>query len=160
MAKRPSAKQLAARRKFTAIMKSGGFKKRKSKSRAPVVHRRTPKRRTTPRKVVKHVKRRTPMARHKRRTPSRSRGFASKIPLINNPTFKKAAAGVGMATLGVTALALVAPSLAANPIVKPAFALLGGDVVGLAAQLFVGGGLSGILGGSRSSTVSGGSGFA
>ena len=30
MAKKPSAKQLAARKKFAAIMKSGGFKKRKS----------------------------------------------------------------------------------------------------------------------------------
>lgn len=156
MAKRPSAKQLAARRKFSAIMKSGGFKKRKK-----TVHR-VIKRTTTPRrKVVKHVRRTVHMAK-RRRTPRRthSRSLSSKIPLINNPTFKKAAAGVGMATLGVTALALVAPSLAANPIVKPAFALLGGDVVGLAAQLFVGGGLSGILGGAKSGGVSGGSGFA
>ncbi len=91
------------------------------------------------------------MARRKRASPRRhSRGFASKIPLVNNPTFKKAAAGVGMATLGVAALSLVAPSIAANPIVKPALALLGGDVVGLAAQLFTGGGLSGILGGGNS----------
>lgn len=54
-----------------------------------------------------------------------------------------------MATIAVTALNLVAPSIAQNPIVKPAVALLTGGVPGAAAQLLLGGGasISNILGG-------------
>jgi len=94
------------------------------------------------------------MARRRRAAPRRrstSRGVASKIPLINNPTFRKAATGIGIATLGVAVLGLVAPQIASNPVVKPALALLGGGVPGVAAQLLVGGGasLGGILGGGN-----------
>jgi len=111
----------------------------------------TPKTRKSP-KPRKTNKRRSPAKRMaKRRAPSKSRSLGSKIPLINNPTFKKAATGIGIATLGVAVLGLVAPQIAANPVVKPALAFLGGGIPGVAAQIFTQGGISGlgnILGGN------------
>jgi len=86
-----------------------------------------------------------------RRKSSGGRGFASKIPLINNPTFKKAATGIGVATLGATVLGLVLPQLANQPLVKPILALAGGGVPGVIAQFLVqgGGNLGNILGGGN-----------
>jgi len=144
---RRTAKQKAATRKLVA------FNKRR---RSPPKRRSAPKRRTT-RKTIKRKSPRRTMARSpKRRAPSK-RGFASKIPLINNPTFRKAATGIGIATLGVAVLGLVAPQIAQNPIVRPALALLGGGVPGVAAQLLTQGGmgLGNILGGGNQ----GGGGF-
>ena len=107
--------------------------------------RKTPKRKSAPRR--KTIKRRSPrktMAK-KRSSPSK-KSFASKIPLVNNPTVKKVAQGIGMATIGVTALSLVAPQLAQNPIIRPALAFLGGGVEGVIGQIVVQGGLRGVLG--------------
>jgi len=94
------------------------------------------------------------------------RSIISKIPLVNNPTVKKVAAGVGLATIGVAVLNIVSPSIARNPIVKPALAFLGGGVPGLVAQVVVDGsfGIRNILGrnGGSSQTMNtmGGNGFA
>jgi len=136
--------------------KKAAFLRRMAAGRRKAAGRKAPKRRTTKRRAApkrrKTIKRRSPprrMARRKTRRTSSKRSFASKIPLINNPTFRKAATGIGVATLGATALAFVAPSLAANPIVKPALAFLGGDIVGLAAQVLSSGGLSSLTGGSN-----------
>ena len=53
-----TAKQLAARRKFARIMKSGGFKKKKTKSGSRSTSK--PKRKTaTKRRITKTIKRRT-----------------------------------------------------------------------------------------------------
>lgn len=92
------------------------------------------------------------MARRGRRKKGRSRrstakGILGKIPLIKNPTFQKAAIGVGTATLGVAALSLIAPQFASNPIVRPVLALAAGGVPGVIAQLFTSGGLGGLFGG-------------
>ena len=79
--------------------------------------------------------------------------------------FQKAARGVGTATLGAAALALVLPQFAANPIIKPVLALAGGGAIGAVAQVLTQGGLSGLglgslgIGGSSSGTT-GGAGFA
>jgi len=135
--KRRSAKQKANDRRLGAMARARG-------------RRSTPKRR---RKTIKRKSPRRTMA--KRRSPPRrkssSPGFASKIPLINNPTFKKAAAGVGVATLGVAVLGLVLPQIANQPLVRPILALAGGGVPGVVAQFLVqgGGNLGNILGGGN-----------
>ena len=72
--------------------------------------------------------------------------FGKKIPIISNPLFQKAAAGIGVATLGAGILALIAPSIAAQPIVRTGLALAGGGIPGVVAQLFLGGGLGGVGG--------------
>lgn len=140
-----SAKQKANDRRLGAA----------SKARAKA----KPKRRSVS-KIIKRVKRSVSVA--KRKSAPR-RNFTSKIPLINNPTFKKAATGIGIATLGVAAISVIAPQIAQNPIVKPALAFLGGGIPGVAAQLFVGGGLgslSGIFGGGNGAASAGNGGFA
>ena len=154
MAQRKRTRTAAQKRndeKLRSRAKAGTlFKKRKSSHKAP--KRRKTIKRT---KAVKHVAK-------KRSVSHKKKGILGNIPLINNPTFKKAAAGVGTATIGAAALSLVAPQIANNPLVRPVLALAGGDIVGLAAQLFTQGGLKGIgLGGSSSSSIStNGNGFA
>jgi len=141
-----TAKQRAATRKLVALNK----KRRGSKRSAP--KRRKRKLRT---KVITKVKVVNRMARRRRstrrRSAPRSRGFLKGLPVISSPMFKKAAAGIGTATLGVTALSLIAPGLANSPIVRPALALAGGDFIGLGAQLFTSGGLGNIFGGGGNS---------
>jgi len=140
-----SAKQKAATRKLVALNKR---RARKSK----------PKRRSSkPRKVNK---RKSPTKRMaKQRAAPKKRSFTSKIPLVNNPTIKKAATGIGLATIGVAALSAFAPQFASNPIVKPALAFLGGGIPGVIGQVVVGGGIAGlsnILGGASSNGNGGG----
>jgi len=123
----------------------------------------TPKRRKShTRKVNKHVKRVSSVA--KRRSPSKSRSFISKIPLVNNPTVRKVATGIGLATIGATAIAIVSPQIANNPIVKPALALIGGGLPGLIGQVVTQGGLGSlgnIFGGGQTNARSvGDTGFA
>jgi len=132
--KRRSAKQKANDRRLGAMARARGKKS-------------TPKRR---RKTIKQKSSRRTMAKRRSapRRKSSSKGFASKIPLINNPTFKKAATGIGVATLGVAVLGLVLPQIANQPLVRPILALAGGGVPGVVAQFLVqgGGNLSNILG--------------
>jgi len=124
-----SAKQKAATRKLVALNK-----RRAKKSK--------PKRRSSkPRKVNK---RKSPTKRMAKRRSTPKRSFTSKIPLVNNPTIRKAATGIGLATIGVAALAAFAPQFASNPIVKPALAFLGGGVPGIIGQVIVGGGIGGL----------------
>ena len=149
MAKRRSAKQLANDKRLGRMAKA---RARKS----------TPKRRkvTKSRKIIKRVKRR-PIVARRRTAPKRrssSKSLTSKIPFVNNPTIRKVATGIGLATIGVTAISFVAPQLASNPVIKPALAFLGGGIAGVIGQLVVGGGLSSLTGGNSAST--GGSGFA
>jgi len=96
------------------------------------------------------------MARGGRRTKKRkgkskgnsARGILKKIPLINNPTFQKAAAGVGTVTLAVGVLGLLGQGqIAANPLVRLGLAFAGGDIPGVAAQFLLGSG-GGLLGGN------------
>jgi len=126
----------------------------------------TPKRRKSRSKVNKPRRRSTSVA-SKRRTTSRKRSIIDKIPLVNNPTVRKVATGIGLATIGTTVIALVAPQIAQNPIVKPALAFVGGGLAGLIGQVVVGGGLGGlgnIFGGNGGNTANvaqqGNSGFA
>jgi len=130
--KRRSAKQRANDKRLGAMARARG-------------RRSSPKRKKSRRKVNK-PRRRSPSVA-KRRT-STKRGIISKIPLINNPTIRKAATGIGLATIGVAAVSIIAPQLAQNPIIRPALALIGGGVPGVIAQVVTQGGLGGLLGGS------------
>ena len=149
--KRRSAKQRANDKKL------GQMAKRRAKKSSPSSKRRAVRKQV--RKTFNRVKRKSNVV--KRRAVSRKRSITSKIPLINNPTVRKVATGIGLATIGVSVIGLVAPSIASNPIVKPALAFLGGGIPGVIGQLVVGGGIGGltnILGGSTARTNSGGSG--
>jgi len=142
-----SAKQKAATRKLVAS------NKRKA--------RKTPtKRRKTAKSRKPNIKRRRKANVVKRKTTPKKKGILSNIPVINNPMFKRAAAGVGTAAIGGAILALVVPSLAAQPLVKPVLALAGGGVAGVVAQIVTQGGLSGLglgnLGGGNGVSGQGG----
>lgn len=140
--KRRSAKQRANDTRLGQIAKARG---RKS----------APKRRRSTRKVNKPRRTRRAVVGTRRRVTRKARGIISKIPLINNPTIRKAATGIGLATIGVAAVSIIAPQIAQNPIIKPALALIGGGIPGLIAQVVTQGGLSGLLGGGNG----GGGGF-
>jgi len=136
MAKKPSAKQLAARRKFAKIMKSGGFKKKKSKSKTKSKSKST---RTRVRVITKVRKVRT-MARRRtsRRSKSSSKGIMSTVKRFAKPI----AIGLGTsAVLGLGAGAIGQPGLAQNKLINAGAAfVLGGPVAGGAALLLGGGG--------------------
>jgi len=130
--KRRSAKQRANDKRL------GAMARRRGKRSAP-------KRRRSRRKVNKPRRRFRSVASRRRRAPSRSkRSIISKIPLINNPTIRKVATGIGIATIGAAAIGIVAPQIAQNPIVKPALALIGGGVPGLIGQVVTQGGFGAI----------------
>ena len=155
-----SAKQLAARRKFARIMKSGGFKKKKKGTTKGMV-RKTARRAfegkrktTTKRRVTKTIKRRSssskPMARRRsiRRTATRSsRGIGSSLKTgIIGDVVK----GIGAGSLVGLVMARVAPGSSITPIASTGAAFLTGGLVGGAANLLLTGGLSlgGIFGGA------------
>ena len=155
-----TAKQLAARRKFARIMKSGGFKKKKKGTTKGMV-RKTARRAfegkrksTTKRRVTKTIKRRSssskPMARRRsiRRTARRgSRGIGSSLKTgIIGDVVK----GIGAGSLVGLVMARVAPNSSITPIASTGAAFLTGGLVGGAANLLLTGGLSlgGIFGGA------------
>jgi len=134
------------RKQRVQVMSSGKFKFVKNKTT-----RKAPKKRSK----SKAPKRKAPK-RKSNKAPKRSktvvkRSLTSKIPFVNNPTIRKVATGIGLATIGVGVISLVAPQIANNPIVKPALAFLGGGIPGVIGQVVVSGGIGGlsnILGGS------------
>ena len=148
-----SAKQLAARKKFAAIMKSGGFKKRKTKAvrKTRTIKRKsvTTKRKSTPLKRV--VKRRQVMKRRsrtvRRRSSSMSRGIGSslKTGMISNII-----KGIGAGSLATLVVGRIAPQYAPIASIGAGF-LAGGGIIGGAANLLLSGGLgsiSGLFGGA------------
>ena len=157
-----SAKQLAARRKFARIMKSGGFKKRKTQSGRPKSAKKSsPKRRktTTKRRITKTIKRRsTPiktMARRRtitRRVSRKGRGIGSSL---KTGVIGDVVKGIGAGSLVSLVMSRVAPNSSITPIASTGAAFLTGGIVGGAANLILSGGLSlgGIFGGSASAPV-------
>ena len=80
---------------------------------------------------------------------SSARGFLKKIPLVSNPTFQKAALGVGTVTLAGGVLRLIGQGqIAENPLLKLGLAFAGGDIPGVAAQFLLGGSGSNLFGGN------------
>jgi len=148
---RRSAKQKAATRKLVA------FNKRKAKRKAPK-RRAAPKRRKAAKVGRKQVRRKAAKV-NKRKKASKS--MVKGIPIINNPTFKKIAVGVGAASLVGVAVAQVAPSLGNNAILKPAVAFLAGGPIAAIVTLFLNGGLGSLnLGGNGAQGQTVNTGFA
>lgn len=143
---RRSAKQKAATRKLVASNR----RRRTTRRKAPKRRRRSSPKRSTRRRRTRAKK----TNKRKRSSPSMVR----KIPIIGSPIVKKAAAGIGIATIGVTILSLVAPQIAANPIVRPALAFLGGGIPGVVASIFLQGGaqLGNLFGGGQGGGGGGG----
>ena len=159
-----SAKQLAARRKFARIMKSGGFKKKKKGTTKGQV-RKTARRAfegkrqtTTKRRITKTIKRRSAprktMARRTitRRVYRKSRGIGSSL---KTGVIGDVVKGIGAGSLVSLVMSRVAPGSSITPIASTGAAFLTGGIVGGAANLILSGGLSlgGIFGGSASAPV-------
>jgi hypothetical protein len=157
-----TAKQLAARRKFARIMKSGGFKKRKTQSGRPKSAKKSSVKRrktTTKRRITKTIKRRTaprkPMARRRtitRRVSRKGRGIGSSL---KTGVIGDVVKGIGAGSLVSLVMSRVAPNSSITPIASTGAAFLTGGIVGGAANLILSGGLSlgGIFGGGASSPV-------
>jgi hypothetical protein len=159
-----SAKQLAARRKFARIMKSGGFKKKKKGTTKGMV-RKTARRAfegkrktTTKRRITKTIKRRSAprktMARRTitRRVSRKSRGIGSSL---KTGVIGDVVKGIGAGSLVSLVMSRVAPGSSITPIASTGAAFLTGGIVGGAANLILSGGLSlgGIFGGGASAPV-------
>ncbi len=149
-----SAKQLAARKKFAAIMKSGGFKKRKSSTRPKVIAKKTTVKRrkttTTKRKSIQ-LKRAAPRKRTmvkrrsksiRRRSSSMGRGIGSSLKTGMISDIIK---GIGAGSLATLVVGRVAPQYAPIASIGAGF-LAGGGIIGGAANLLLSGGLSSISG--------------
>tara|TARA_R110000751_G_scaffold71572_1_gene145314 strand:- start:410 stop:850 length:441 start_codon:yes stop_codon:yes gene_type:complete len=121
-----SAKQLAARRKFAKIMKSGGFKKRKSLSRTTktVTKTRTVKRKssTPKRKTNKAKTRRTSVKRNSLKS------------ITGSNTIKKVALGIGGGVLATTILSTVMPNSSFAKFASPLGAYALGGLEGIIGQ--------------------------
>ena len=149
-----SAKQIAARKKFARIMKSGGFKKRKTKA---VKKTTTRKRKTTTskRKSIQ-LKRAAPRRRTmvKRRSSIRrvarrgSKGIGSSL---KTGVIGDVVKGIGAGSLVSLVMSRVAPNSSITPIASTGAAFLTGGLIGGAANLVLSGGLGqlgGIFGGA------------
>jgi len=133
MAKLTGAKKAAFLKRMAA-----GRRKAAAKSRAPISP--TKRRKAAPkRKTIKQKK-------SSKTVPAKKKGILDNIPLIRNPTFKKAAVGVGTATIGAAVISFVAPSIATHPLVKPILAFAGGGVPGVVAQIVAQRGIGGLTG--------------
>ena len=155
-----TAKQLAARRKFSAIMKSGGFKKRKAattkrkttkirtikrRKSATTKRKSTPLKRASPRKRTMVNRRRSKI----RRTVSRgSKGIGSSL---KTGVIGEVVKGIGAGSLVSLVMSRIAPNSSITPIAATGAAFLTGGIVGGAANLILSGGLSqlgGMFGGA------------
>jgi len=160
-----SAKQLAARRKFARIMKSGGFKKKKkgtTKGQVRKTARRAfegKRKTTTKRRITKTIKRRSAprktMARRRtitRRVSRKGRGIGSSL---KTGVIGDVVKGIGAGSLVSLVMSRVAPNSSITPIASTGAAFLTGGIVGGAANLILSGGLSlgGIFGGGASAPV-------
>ena len=160
-----SAKQLAARRKFARIMKSGGFKKKKkgtTKGQVRKTARRAfegKRKTTTRRRITKTIKRRSAprktMARRRtitRRVNRKGRGIGSSL---KTGVIGDVVKGIGAGSLVSLVMSRVAPNSSITPIASTGAAFLTGGIVGGAANLILSGGLSlgGIFGGGASAPV-------
>jgi|TARA_B110000438_G_scaffold217360_1_gene210063 hypothetical protein len=141
-------------------MRSGGFKKKKTKSGSRSTTRPKRKTITTKRKSAK-VKRRTtirkPMVRRRSRTRSvrrrSSRAFGGIGSSLKTGVIGDVVKGIGAGSLVSLVMSRVAPNSSITPIASTGAAFLTGGIVGGAANLILSGGLSqlgGIFGGGAS----------
>ena len=152
-----NAKQLAARKKFARIMKSGGFKKKKTKSGSRSTTK-AKRKTTTRRRITKTIKRRSaPRKTMRRRTITRrvsrkGRGIGSSL---KTGVIGDVVKGIGAGSLVSLVMSRVAPNSSITPIASTGAAFLTGGIVGGAANLILSGGLSlgGIFGGGASAPI-------
>lgn len=152
-----TAKQIAARKRFARIMKSGGFKKNKTKSTKKNGPKKTksakPKRKpkaikTTSKPKRTMAKRNTRTTRIVRRSRSVRRGIGSSL---KTGVIGDVVKGIGAGSLVSLVMSRVAPNSSITPIAATGAAFLTGGLVGGAANLILSGGLSnlgGIFGGA------------
>jgi len=151
--KRVSAKQLAARRKFSKIMKSGGFKRKSALAR-------TKKRRKTPTKRRKSTtiktsktKRKAMVSRTKRYSRRAKSGGLRIGSSLKTGIIGEVVKGIGAGSLVGMVMGKVLPNSPLTPIVSTGAAFLAGGVTGGIAQVVLSGGLSsfgGLFGGGIS----------
>ena len=140
-----TAKQLAARRKFSAIMKSGGFKKRKTKAvkKTRTVKRKsvTTKRKSTP--LKRALPRKRTMVKRRTRVARRARSSGLKIgSSLKTGIIGEVVKGIGAGSLVGMVMSRVMPNSAITPIASTGAAFLAGGVTGGIAQVILSGGLS------------------
>jgi hypothetical protein len=148
-------KQIAARKKFARIMKSGGFKKNKTKSGSRSTtkpKRKTSTRKRKPKAIKTTTKPKRTMAKRRtrivRRTRSVGRGIGSSL---KTGVIGEVVKGIGAGSLVSLVMSRVAPNSSITPIAATGAAFLTGGLVGGAANLILSGGLSnlgGIFGGA------------
>jgi len=147
-------KQIAARKKFARIMKSGGFKKNKTKSTKKNGPKKTksakPKRKPKAIKTTSKPKR--TMAKRRTRIVRRSRSVGRGIgSSLKTGVIGEVVKGIGAGSLVSLVMSRVAPNSSITPIAATGAAFLTGGLVGGAANLILSGGLSnlgGIFGGA------------
>ena len=155
-----SAKQIAARKRFSAIMKSGGFNKKKTKStpRAVTKTKRktvTTKRKSTPLKRALPRKR-TMVKRRSRISRIATRGSKGIGSSLKTGVIGDVIKGIGAGSLITLVMSRVAPNSSITPIAATGAAFLTGGIVGGAANLILTGGLGqlgGVFGGSASAPI-------
>ena len=116
-----SAKQLAARRKFSAIMKSGGFKKKKSKTKTKTKTKTVTKIRTV-------IKRKTNKGKKRGSSVKRSLGIKS---ITGSSTIKKVALGIGGGVMATAIISAVMPNSSVAKFAAPAGAFALGGIEGV-----------------------------
>jgi len=116
-----SAKQLAARRKFSAIMKSGGFKKKKSKTKTKTKTKTVTKIRTV-------IKRKTNKGKKRASSVKRNLGLKS---ITGSSTIKKVALGIGGGVMATAIISAVMPNSSVAKFAAPAGAFALGGIEGV-----------------------------
>lgn len=150
-----SKKQLAARRKFSKIMKSGGFK-RKSNKAQPKKRRKTPTKRRKSTTINKTKTKRKAMVSRKRFTRRAKSGGLRIGSSLKTGIIGEVVKGIGAGSLVGMVMGKVLPNSSLSPIVSTGAAFLAGGVTGGIAQVVLSGGLSsfgGLFGGGVSAPL-------
>ena len=134
-----SAKQLAARRKFSAIMKSGGFKKKKSKTKKRIkstikvgntTFKATRNTTTFTKKQLLALKRQRKTNKGVKRRTSVKRSLGLKS-ITGSSTIKKVALGIGGGVMATAILSAVMPNSSVAKFAAPAGAFALGGIEGV-----------------------------
>ena len=151
-----SKKQIAARKKFTKIMQSGGFKRKSAPGPAKKRSKTSTKRRKTATINKTKTKRKTMVSRTKRyRKAARSGGLKIGSSLKTG-IIGEVVKGIGAGSLVGMIMGRVMPNSPITPIASTGAAFLAGGVTGGIAQVVLSGGLSsfgGLFGGGVSAPL-------
>ena len=133
-----SKKQIAARKKFSRIMKSGGFKKNKIKIKKRTTKRiryrpstKKGSRRKTARRAYTKIKTR----RKTNKARKRSSGTLKLKSIASSGTLKKVALGVGGAAIATAVISAIAPNSSIGRYAAPAGAYVMGGIEGIIGSM-------------------------